>query len=182
MSSIISFLKTAKEFFIKHPAVLSGYIIYAYFFISTMDFYRSFKATHFRALDYIKSFDALLWMWGLAFVLVKVIQYRTKLVEQEKVQLQHQKELEVKETQLKTMNEVLRALHHELNNPLTIILLYIYKAEKNSQLSPEILQTLSVVKENADRIAKILKDFSNARGYETVESPAGRLAKPQAEP
>ena len=71
--------KPLRDFFIKHPAVLSGYIIYAYFFITTMDFYRDVKKTHVKPLSIFERFDALIWMWLLAVVLVKVIEYRHRL-------------------------------------------------------------------------------------------------------
>ena len=55
------FYKPVRDFFVKHPALLSGYIIYAYFFITTMDFYRDFKKTHTVGfMSTVEKFDAVI--------------------------------------------------------------------------------------------------------------------------
>lgn len=167
------------NFFTKYPAVLSGYIIYLYLFLATLDFYQDVKnkALH-RFSDYFENFDALLWMWLLALALVKVIEYRTKVQIHEKKELEHQQTLKIQQTQLDTMHEVIRALQHDINNPLTIILAYIRRAEKAAANSPEILESLVEVKSGAERIAKSLSDFAKARAYATIDSPVGPLAQP----
>jgi len=175
------FFKPLRDFFIKHPAVLSGYIIYAYFFVTTMDFYRDLKLSHFKAFNIIERFDALIWMWLLAVVLVKVIEYRNRINEQEKLRLEHLKELELKKAQLSTAQEMIRSLQHQINNPLTIILLHIQRALREVESSPEVFENLTRVKEGAERIATTLREFSNAQGIETVESPVGRMSKPLQE-
>jgi len=178
MKRLFALLKPLRDFFVKHPAVLSGYIIYAYFFITTMDFYRDMKESHFKDFNLIERFDALLWMWLLAVALVKIIQYRSRLNEQEKKTLERQKQLELRETQLSTAHQMIRTLQHQINNPLTIILLYIQRAVREAQSSPELLENLTKVKEGAERISTTLREFSTAQGIETVESPVGSLARP----
>jgi len=181
MTRLSALLKPLKEFFIKHPAVLSGYLIYGYFFVSTMKFYRDFKESNFKNLEIVKNFDTLFWMWLLAFVLVKVLEYRTKLGEQEKHRLEQARELEIRQTQLETVHAMLRSLQHEINNPLTIIKLYMSKLERTAAGSLAVLKDVAVVKESAERIAKILRNFSNAQGYATLETSAGKLAQPMKE-
>jgi signal transduction histidine kinase len=169
-----------KDFFVKYPAVLSGYIIYAYFFVSTMEFYRDFKSKSFtHGLDFVKEFDALLWMWLLAYALVKVIEFRTRLSEEEKKRLQREKELELQQSHLQTMHEVVRGLQHDINNPLTIILAYLRRAEKAAESNPEIIKNLNEVRDGAERIAKALRDYSEAKGVLTVSSPVGQFAQPK---
>ena len=171
----LAVFRPARDFFIKHPAVLSGYIIYAYFFITTMNFYRDMKESHFKSFNVIERFDALIWMWLLAVVLVKVIEYRNRLNEEEKARLEREKELEVKSVQLETAHQLIRTLQHQINNPLTIILLYVQRALRKGEASPEILQNLSEIKTSAERIATTLTAFANAQGIETVDSPVGDL-------
>ncbi len=178
MKKFLLFLKPLRDFFIKHPAVLSGYIIYAYFFITTMDFYKDLKDSHFKAFNIVERFDALIWMWLLAVVLVKVIEYRNRLNDQEKLRLEHARQLQLKETQLSTAHEMIRSLQHQINNPLTIILLHIQRALRDAESRPEALENLTRVKEGAERIATTLREFSNAQGIETVESPVGKMAQP----
>jgi signal transduction histidine kinase len=171
--------KPLRDFFIKHPAVLSGYIIYAYFFITTMDFYRDAKKTQPKALSVFERFDALIWMWLLAVVLVKVIEYRHRLNEQERVRLEREKELDVKGAQLETAHQMIRTLQHQINNPLTIILLYVQRALRKGDATPEVLENLSQIKESAERIAVTLREFAHAQGIETVDSPVGDLVTPR---
>jgi signal transduction histidine kinase len=172
---IMMLFRPLRDFFIKHPALLSGYIIYAYFFITTMSFYRDIKQSHLKSFNIIERFDSLIWMWLLAVVLVKVIEYRHRLNEQEKARLERKKELEVKSTQLETAHQMIHTLQHRINNPLTIILLYVQRALRKGEASPEILQNLSEIRTSAERIATTLTAFANAQGIETVDSPVGDL-------
>ena len=170
------------NFFARYPAVLSGYIIYLYFFLATLDFYRDVKekAPH-HIVDYFQNFDALIWMWLLAWALVKVIEFRSRIQAHEKKELEHRREMELRQTQLNTMQEVVRALQHDINNPLTIILAYLRRAEKAASGSPEVIKNLDEVRAGAERIAKSLADFSRAKAYTTIPSPVGPLAQPLQE-
>jgi signal transduction histidine kinase len=171
--------KPARDYFITHPALLSGYIIYGYFFITTMDFYRDFKKTHtIGVLSTIERFDALIWMWLLAVVLVKVIEYRNRLNTQERLRLEREKQLEVKGAQLSTTHQMIRTLQHQINNPLTIILLYVQRALRKAEISKDDLENLVMVKNGAERIATTLREFAHAQGVETVDSPVGDLVTP----
>lgn len=165
------------KFFVRYPAVLSGYIIYFYFLFETLDFYRDVKS-HSPHANSFQNFDALIWMWLLAWALVKIIEYRTKLQDHLKTELESKQAIELQMTQLNTMQEVIRALQHDINNPLTIILAYLRRAERAAANSPDVLQNLVEIKAGADRIAKSLSDFAKARAYTTIDSPVGPLAQP----
>jgi signal transduction histidine kinase len=170
--------KPVRDYCIKHPALLSGYIIYAYFLVTTMNFYRDVKQSHFKVRGVFERFDALIWMWLLAVVLVKVIEYRNKLNEQERIRLEREKELELKTVQLATAHHLIRTLQHQINNPLTIILLYVQRALRKGNATPEVLDILSQIKDSAERIATTLRDFAHAQGIETVDSPVGDIITP----
>lgn len=183
MNTIIRFIRLFFEplvrFFVQYPAVLSGYIIYLYFFLATLDFYQDVKAQAARPIfGYFQNFDALIWMWLLAWALVKIIEYRSKVQEHVRNEILHKQELALKQTQLNTMQEVIRALQHDINNPLTIILAYLRRAEKAAEGSEEVLRNLVEVKTGAERIAKCLSDFAKAKAYTTIASPVGPLAQP----
>lgn len=172
-------LEPLVKFFVRYPAVLSGYIIYLYFFLATLDFYQDVKGNApGHILGYFQNFDALIWMWLLAWALVKIIEYRSRMLEHMKNELLHKQELKLKQTQISTMHEVIRALQHDINNPLTIILAYLRRAEKAAGGNEEILKNLAEVKTGAERIAKSLSDFAKARAYATIDSPVGPLAQP----
>lgn len=167
-----------RDFFIKHPAVLSGYIIYAYFFITTMGFYKDLKETHFKSFNIIERFDALIWMWLLAVVLVKVIEYRNRLTKQEHLRIEHEKELQIKTAQVVTAHQMIRTLQHQINNPLAVILLYVQRSLRKEKLSPETRESLTEIQKSAERITGVLHDFANAQGIETIGSPVGELITP----
>ena len=173
------FYKPVRDYFIKHPALLSGYIIYAYFFVTMMQFYKDVKQTRtVGIMSVFEKFDALIWMWLLAVVLVKVIEYRHRLNEQERLRLDHEKELEVKGAQLATTHQMVRTLQHQINNPLTIILLYIQRALRKTENNQQDLENLVMVKNGAERIATTLREFAHAQGIETIGSPVGDLITP----
>jgi len=179
---IILLFEPLVKFFAQYPAVLSGYIIYLYFFFATLEFYQDVKTkAPGHIFGYFQNFDALLWMWLLAVALVKIIEYRSKVQEHTRREMMQRQELELKQTQLNTMHEVIRALQHDINNPLTIILAYLRRAEKAAAGAEEVQKNLAEVKLGAERIAKSLSDFAKARAYATIDSPVGPLAQPIAD-
>jgi hypothetical protein len=166
MKYIRSVIKYATEFFSRYPAVLSGYIIYCYLFISIMRLFYKVKyhgATYWDAYDI---FSALPFMWFLAVSLVKVIEYRTKLYQSETKQLEHEKELQLKETQLTTMHEVAKGLQHQINNPLAIIALLINKTKRSVKGNQEAIVNIESIENSANSIAKAIEEFSKGERYE----------------
>jgi signal transduction histidine kinase len=163
-----------RDFVTRYPAVLASYFIYGYYFISTLDFYVAFKKKHLGTSETFSHFDTLLWMWVLAWTLVRVIELREKLTIKEKENLAHQHTIQLKETQLKTLNEVVTTLKHRINNPLAIILGYVRLAKKKST-NDDISKKLSEIEIAAQRINTTLKEFSLLRVYQTTDSPAGNL-------
>ena len=164
----------AQDFVTRYPAVLASYFIYGYYFISTLDFYVAFKKKHLGTSEILSHFDTLIWMWVLAWALVRVIELREKLSTKEKENLAHQHTIQLKETQLKTLNEVVTTLKHRINNPLAIILGYVRLASKKST-DADITKKLSEIEIAAQRINTTLKEFSLVRVYQTTDSPVGNL-------
>ncbi|HEY5615937.1 MAG TPA: histidine kinase dimerization/phospho-acceptor domain-containing protein [Bacteroidota bacterium] len=178
MNILISFYKTVKEFFVRYPAVMSGYIIYSYLFISTIKFFLDEKEKSLEAFDIFQRFDSLLWMWLLSVSLVKIIDIRTKLHQHEKEQMMHRQDLEVKKMQLSTLLEIVRGLQHEVNNPLTIIIMTSGKLDRQLVAQPELRESVATIKGAAERISNTLDAFSRAKQYEVDTSPVGNIAKP----
>jgi signal transduction histidine kinase len=170
----------AREFFVKYPAVLSGYFIYSYFFIATMKFFLDEKRSRLGTFDIFERFDSLLWMWLLSVALVKIIDIRTKLHERETEQLRQQRELALKQTQLSTLVETVRGLQHEVNNPLTIILMTAGRVERLIAGNTEATEGVRTIRTATERIANILDAFARAKQYEVDTSPLGPIAKPPA--
>ncbi|HTY12012.1 MAG TPA: histidine kinase dimerization/phospho-acceptor domain-containing protein [Bacteroidota bacterium] len=163
-----------KDFVARYPAVLASYFIYGYYFISTLDFYVAFKKKHLGTSETFSHFDTLIWMWVLAWALVRVIELRERLSTKEKENLAHQHTIQLKETQIKTLNEVVTTLKHRINNPLAIILGYTRLAKKKST-DDDISKKLDEIEVAAQRINTTMKEFSLVRVYQTIESPVGSL-------
>lgn len=168
--------KSVSDFVLRYPAILASYFIYGYYFISTMDFYVKFKNRHFGATDALKHFDTLFWMWLLAYVLVKVIELREKLHQKEKQMIEQQHDIELKETQIQTLHEVIMTLKHEINNPLAIILGYTRLLRKQVK-DEDANKKIDEIENASQRINHALKEFSAAQVYEVTKSPVGNLVE-----
>jgi signal transduction histidine kinase len=170
------FINSIRDFILRYPAILASYFIYGYYFITTMDFYIKFKHRHFAASDALQHFDTLLWMWVLAYGLVKVIELREKLHKREKEILEHEYNIQLKETQIQTLHEVIMTLKHEINNPLAIILGYA-RLLKKQVVEPEAVKKIEEIEHASKRINHALKEFSAAQVYEVIDTPAGNLVE-----
>ena len=173
-----SLSRTVKEFCVRYPALLSGYMIYGYLFISTVKFFLDEKKGPLSAFDIFVHFDSLLWMWLLALALVKIIEIRSKLHREETTKLVHKQEIEVRQMQLATLLEIVRGLQHEVNNPLTIILMTLGKLERRHLDADEFRESIKTIRKATERISSTLKAFTSAKQYEVSKSPVGQIIKP----
>ena len=166
---MIKFLRSipeyVKAFFAKYPAVLSGYIIYCYLFISIMRLFYRVKHKGASLDEIYDIFSALPFMWLLAVCLVKIIEYRTKLHENHSQQLARDKELQMKDTQLKTMHEVVKALQHKINNPLAVITLLVGRTKKLVTDNKEVIKNIEFIEQSTNSITKALEEFKRAEFY-----------------
>jgi signal transduction histidine kinase len=161
-----SFFHKAKNFISRFPALVAGFVIYCYFLITTLDFYEHLKGSNIGIFDYVKQFDTLLWMWLLAWVLIKIMNYRRELQHWEKQRFEQEQQLKSKQAQLGAIQEIVKKLQHDLNNPITILLAYLRRAERSAKDSPETLKNLEEAMSAAQRIFDALSEFSKSRIYE----------------
>ena len=160
-------VRQGTEFFSRYPAVLSGYIIYGYLFLSIMRLFLKVKHGTASVSDAYDIFSALPFMWLLAVAMVKVIEVRTKLHESQTQLILDRERLRVRETQLHTMKEVVRGLQHRVNNPLAIILLYVSRIRRKSGDNAETLNGIEQIDIATKNISSALAEFSAAQRYET---------------
>jgi signal transduction histidine kinase len=80
----------------------------------------------------------------------------------------------MKETQLRTLNEVVMTLKHQINNPLAIILGYVRLARRKSS-DPDITKKLGEIEVAAQRINASIKEFTLVKVYQTTTSAVGNL-------
>jgi hypothetical protein len=182
MQKIHRFFQFANDYFSRYPAVLSGYVIYAYLFVSIMHFY--VKATTFSLgfYDIFTIFSALPFMWFLSVALVKIIEVRTKLDQSERQRILAERELEIHQAQLQTMQETVRGLQHCINDPLSVITLSMDAARKAVPENKAVILPLSMAEQSIDRIQVALSGFSAAKHYKTaaIDSYPGRMVSLKA--
>ena len=164
-----------KSFVTKYPAMIAGIVIYAYYMMSTMNFYVAFKHRHLSTTESLAHFDTLLWMWTLAFVLVKVIELRERIHAREHAMEEQHHAIALHETQMQTLRDVTSTLKHEINNPLAIILGYIHLMKRGTPA--DALKHVNDIESAAQRIQTSLKEYSALTTYDTADSPAGKYVK-----
>jgi signal transduction histidine kinase len=171
----------ARKYFIKYPAVLSGFFIYGYLLFCIVHYFIKIKSPAAISSNYfeniIDSFDAFPFMWLLSVALVKIIDVRTKLHESEAQRLVAEQEMHVQQTKLKTLHEVTRGIQHQINNPLSIIILTLGSAQKAAADNLKVIRKLDTISDEVNRIIAALSDFSKVKTYtaESVDSHVGTI-------
>jgi signal transduction histidine kinase len=173
MKSIKKMYERMKALCIAYPAFVSGFFIYSYLFFCILQYFFKLKSSslfHSPILtDVVESFDAFPFMWLLSAALVKVIEVRTKLHKSEEQRIFAEREKQLRQSQLKTLQEVTRGVQHHVNNPLAIIALTLAPARKAAGNNQKVLHQLDIIDEAVKRMSTALEDFSKIREY-TVES------------
>jgi signal transduction histidine kinase len=163
-----------------YPAVLSGYIIYAYLFVAIIRLFLKVKYGRATMSDAYDIFSALPFMWLLAAALVKVIDVRSKLHDSKMQIIRNREEIRMKEMQLRTMKEVVHGLQHHVNNPLAIIYLYLARLRRLCSKDAVVVHAAEQIDLASKRISSALVDFSSAQRYESefIEPMVGSIAVP----
>ena len=159
--------KSAKELANRYPAFLSGLIIYSYLLFTIIHYLVKTKfavPTFYAAFE---TFDALPFMWLLSVALVKIIDVRTRLYQSETERMLAQKQIELKQTQLNTLHEVVRSLQHHINNPLAVISLTLAAMRKQATASQDLARQIDAIDDSTQRIVHSMKEFFEAQSYET---------------
>jgi signal transduction histidine kinase len=184
MKTVVSWYSRAKDFVVTYPAVLSGYVIYAYLFISIIRFMLLARYAEVATFEAIEIFLPLPFMWLLAVSLVKVIEVRTRLHESERRRMQDAQELEMKRVQLDTLREVVRGVQHQINDPLAIAILSTDKLKQNAADMGKVLTCADDIGSSIRRIADAVVQFTRMEAYRTgsVGPGAGNLVVPDLSP
>ncbi len=168
-----------QDWIIHHPALFSGFLIYAYYLFTSshflLDFYGGGEDDSLTFVDYVSEFDALPFMWLLAFALVRLLQYQEKIHEQEKKALERQRQVEVQKAQFRTLQEVTIALMDKINNPAAVIVMHARRLGKRVYRPAAVQTDIEAIRKAAFRISKILTDLSSMEEYKFLEQPYGRM-------
>lgn len=160
---------SVKAFATKYPAILSGLIIYAYLLYSIIHYLLRSKTFTPTFYDVFETFDALPFMWLLSLTLVKIIEVRVRLHESETERIRVQNEIALKQTQLRTLHEVVKSLQHHINNPLAIISLTLGSARRHAQDNVDLIRQLETIEESTQRIVRSMREFFQSQTYETEQ-------------
>ncbi len=170
--------KGLKDLSARYPAFLSGLVIYLYLMFSIAHFLLRSRSIVPSFTDILETFDALPFMWFLSVALVKIIEVRGRLYTSETQRMLAEKQIELKQTQLKTLHEVVKSMQHHINNPLAIIALAIGPARRAGKDNPDLNRQLDVIEDSTQRIIRTLKSFFESESYETerVDAVVGNIA------
>jgi hypothetical protein len=171
MSAFRNLYLRTKNFFVQNPALVSGYIIYSYLFISIIRLFLKVKQSGATLSDAYDIFSALPFMWLLAVSLVKVIEFRSLVHIKDEV-------LQIQNTQIRTMHEVVKGLQHQVNNPLAIISLSIGRIKKIVGSNPIAKTKVENIEIATQQIIAALQKFSEAEQYESqhIDKVVGTIA------
>ena len=159
--------KSVREYSTRYPAFLSGLIIYSYLLFTILRYLMRAKSLNPSFYDILETFDALPFMWLLSVALVKIMDIRSKLYKSETERMFAQKQIELKQTQLNTLHEVVKSLQHHINNPLAIISLTLGSARRQAKGNAELMRQIDAIDESTQRIVRSMKDFFETQSYET---------------
>ncbi|MCX7983375.1 MAG: hypothetical protein N3A63_00500 [Bacteroidetes bacterium] len=162
MSDRPMFFHSIREYCIRYPAVLSGIIIYLYLFFAIVRYLVKFHSGNASLLDGIETFDALPFLWLLAYSMIKIIELRHQYLESENKRLLTEKEILTKETQLKTLHDVARAFHHRINTPLTIINFELGFIKKKHPLDSSLQKNIESIEDAINEIKAAILEFAEA--------------------
>ncbi len=178
MNSIRRVIEAGKDLSTRYPAFLSGLIMYSYLSFNIIRFLFKAHAATPTFYDVLETFDALPFMWLLSVAMVKIIEVRAKLHESETQRILVQKQIDLKETQLTTLHEVVKSMQHHINNPLAIIALTVGPARRHAQENPDLMKYLDTIEESTQRIVRTLKSFFESESYQTerVDAIVGSIA------
>jgi signal transduction histidine kinase len=170
-------VNSAQEFGARYPALMSGLIIYSYLLFSIVHYLLKTKSLIPTFYDVFETFDALPFMWLLSLALVKIIDVRGRLYKSETERMFVQKQIEIKQTQLSTLHEVVKSLQHHINNPLAIITLTLATTRRQAKDNPELLRQVDAIEESTQRIIRSMKEFFETQSYETerVDAVIGNI-------
>ena len=171
MSVLRNLYRQMKKYFVQYPALVSGYIIYCYLFISIIHLFFKVKHPGIMFSDVYDIFSALPFMWLLAVSLVKVIEYQSVVHLKDQV-------LQIKNTQIRTMHEVAKGIQHQVNNPLAVISLSLDQVKRKVGHDPAVLKKVETIEDSMKQIISALQKFSEAERYERehIDDVVGTLA------
>lgn len=152
-------LRLLRDMAVRYPAILSAYLLYMYYLFVTLDFYKSFKAAHFSSSEFLTHFDALFWMWLLAFAFVKILAYREKNHLNEKLLFIQEQQASEAEWKCKRYQSLALELKTEVNEPIAIASRCVRTVRHQSRNGSGITSKLEAIDVQLSRVIRGLGGF-----------------------
>jgi hypothetical protein len=163
MNLIRPFLLAARHLFEKYPAVLSGYFLYGYLFVSMIRLFIKAKRGVLLIEDIYDIFSSLLILWLLALSCVKILEERSKLRQTQEELAREQQRHQVEDAHAATMTQVEGLLPQGMNNPLAVIALSIARVKYSTQLDHDLPGENTEMKRASKKPGIAVTDFSGAQ-------------------
>jgi hypothetical protein len=163
MKSVKSFVESLKGLCEKYPAVVSGYFLVGYSFISIIRMLIRAKNRNLFIEDLYDVFSALPFMWLLAVYVVQIIHERSRLRQIQKELALEQLQRQITEIQLSALKEAEKALQHSINNPLAVIALSLSRLKRAVKVDRDLLDQTNDIECASQRIGTVLTDFSRTQ-------------------
>ena len=163
MKSVKSVVDSVKGLCEKYPAVVSGYFLVGYSFISIIRMLRRAKKGNLFVEDLYDVFSALPFMWLLALSIVQILQERSRLRQVRDELAREQLKRQITEIQLSALKEAEKTLQHSINNPLAVIALSLSRLKRAVQLHGDLQEETDDIECASRRIAGVLTDFSRTQ-------------------
>jgi signal transduction histidine kinase len=169
MKMLKSTWESVKSLTEKYPAVLSGYFLVGYSFVSIIRLFIRAKQGTLSVEDLYDVFSALPFMWLLAVTIVKIMEDRSGLRQMESALRREQHQRQSRELQLAALKEAEKVLQHNINNPLAVIALSIGHLKRGVQRDHVLLDETNDIEYASRRIGTVLTDFSRTQ-FREVQS------------
>jgi hypothetical protein len=146
------------DFVLKHPALFSALIIYLYYLFTTLDLFRKLREGIVSFSDIFTHFDSLLWIWGLSYLFVKLVNLKEQQHREEKLRLEQIKQYETQIAKLKMIKDFTFSLRDLIYNPLTIILSASARIERRFPYDNETIRDIRAIEQGCRRIERLLME------------------------
>lgn len=152
-------LRLLRDTAVRYPAILTGCLIYVYYLFVTLDFYKNFKDAHFSSSEFLTHFDALFWMWLLAFALVKILAYREKNHLHEKLLFIQEQQASEAEWKCKRYHSLALELNREVSEPIATASRCVRSVRHQSRNGSAITSKLEAIDVQLSRVIRGLGGF-----------------------
>ncbi len=125
--------------------------------------------------------ESLLFFFILSFIFQRLVLMNQLVHNEEIKRLEAEQRWQLREKELTTLHEVTRGLQHNIANPLAIIMMLSQAARRHQGGSIEDAKRWEQCEIAAKKISEVLTRVQSITDYETEDTPAGKLARMDAE-